>query len=475
MWVYDPQTLRFLAANDAVVRHYGYAREELMAMSVADLQVAKTSPEIEQTGVCTHRKKDGAKIDADVSIHPVMFGQRNARLVLAVDMTERRKLEDQLRQSQKMDAIGRLAGGVAHDFNNLLNVIMGYGELMHRRLAKDSPLQRHSAEIMNAASRAANLTRQLLAFSRKQVLMPQVIDLNHVVADMEKMLQRLIGEHIELRTALQPGLGHVKADAGQIEQVILNLVVNARDAMTQGGKLIVETRGVVLSPEEAEKSSCRPGEYVLLAVSDSGAGIPAATIPHIFEPFFTTKGPGQGTGLGLSTVYGIVSQSGGRIEVYSEVGRGTTFKVYLPQQGAAAEPATSRGEEPAPPGTETILLVEDEEAVRQITRELLTEAGYEVIDSGSPAEALLLASSCVRPTGLILTDVVMPGMSGRQLAESLRVTRPFWKVLYMSGYPQETLGNDGPEAGSQFLAKPFTRQELLLMVRAVLDGREVAV
>jgi two-component system, cell cycle sensor histidine kinase and response regulator CckA len=460
--------------NDAAIAHYGYSREEFLTMTIADVQVT-SALDVERGGVGVHRKKDGTRIDADVSVHAVMFGQRHSRLVLALDITERRKLEDQLRQSQKMDAIGRLAGGVAHDFNNLLNVIMGYGELLQRRLTKDSPLQRHSAEIMNAAARAANLTRQLLAFSRKQVLQPRVLDLNLVVTDMEKMLRRLIGEHIELRTALSPGLGPVKADPGQIEQVILNLVVNARDAMIKGGKLIVETRSVALSGEEAGLRNCAPGPYILLAVTDNGSGIAAETIPHIFEPFFTTKEPGKGTGLGLSTVYGIVSQSGGRIEVYSEIGRGTTFKVYLPQEGTAAQPITPAREDLAPAGSETILLVEDEDAVRQITRELLVEAGYDVIDSGSPAEALLLASSCAKPTGLILTDVVMPGMSGRQLAQRLRVTRPFWKVLYMSGYSDDTVGEDGVlEPGVHFLAKPFTRQELLRKVRDVLDGRDVA-
>jgi PAS domain S-box-containing protein len=470
MWVYDPETGRFLAINDAAIHHYGYTRDEFLAMTVGELEL--TAP---GAGVSVHRRKDGTRLEADVSVHSVLFGQRDARLVLAIDITDRRKLEDQLRQSQKMDAIGRLAGGVAHDFNNLLNVIMGYGELLQRRLTKDSPLQRHSAEIMSAASRAANLTRQLLAFSRKQVLQPRVLDLNLVVTDMEKMLRRLIGEHIELRTALQPGLGAVKADPGQVEQVILNLVVNARDAMTAGGNLIVETRALALTPEEAAPRGYRPGPYIVLAVTDNGAGIAPETLPHIFEPFFTTKEPGKGTGLGLSTVYGIVSQSGGRIEVYSEVGCGTTFKVYLPQEGTAAQPAGALREDVVPAGSETILLVEDEDAVRQITRELLVEAGYDVIDSGSPAEALLLASSCAKPTGLILTDVVMPGMSGRQLAQKLQVTRPFWKVLYMSGYSDDTVGENGLlEPGVHFLPKPFTRTELLRKVRDVLDGRDVA-
>jgi two-component system, cell cycle sensor histidine kinase and response regulator CckA len=475
MWVHDPQTLRFLAVNDAAIRSYGYSREEFLAMPITEIQAPGAAAAAETAGPAVHRAKDGTRIDADVTAHRVLFGQRHAELVLSQDITERRKLEEQLRQSQKMDAVGRLAGGVAHDFNNLLNVIMGYGELMQRRLTKDSPLQRHSAEIMNAASRAASLTRQLLAFSRKQVLQPRVLDLNLVVTDMEKMLRRLIGEHIELRTALQPGLGAVRADPGQIEQVILNLVVNARDAMVTGGKLILETRAVTLGPAEAAQWTCRPGAYVLLAVTDSGTGIGADTVPHIFEPFFTTKELGKGTGLGLSTVYGIVSQSGGRIEVDSEPGHGTTFKVYLPQEATGVLPQPVPRDETAPAGSETILLIEDEDAVRQITRELLVEAGYEVIDSGSPTEALLLASSCAKPTGLILTDVVMPGMSGRQLAQRLRIMRPFWKVLYISGYADDTIGEDGLlEPGVHFLPKPFTRQELLRKVRDVLDGRDVA-
>jgi two-component system cell cycle sensor histidine kinase/response regulator CckA len=303
-----------------------------------------------------------------------------------------------------------------------------------------------------------------------------VLDLNLVVTDMEKMLHRLIGEHIKLRTELRGDIGPIKADRGQIEQVILNLVVNARDAMAAGGDLTVRTEKIEIDADEAVVLDCAAGPYVVLSVVDTGCGIPPVTIPHIFEPFFTTKDDGKGTGLGLSTVYGIVSQSGGRIDVDSVVDHGTTFRVSLPQVVSTAAMATRVvPEEISPPGTETILLVEDDDGVRQMAREILVEAGYEVIDSASPAEALMLLSSCPQPSGLVLTDMIMPGMNGRQLVQRLQGARPFWRVLYMSGYPQDTSGDAMLlEPGAHFLPKPFTRQELLRKVRDALDGRNVA-
>jgi signal transduction histidine kinase/ActR/RegA family two-component response regulator len=387
--------------------------------------------------------------------------------------------QGQLEQAQKMDAIGRLAGGVAHDFNNLLTVILGRTDIILRHLKAEDPIRRGIELIQRTAGRAAELTKQLLAFSRKQVLEAVILDLGAVTTDMREMLARLIGEDIALVTNSAPGLGHVKADRGQIEQVVMNLAINARDAMPKGGHLIVETENVELDAEYVRRHmGARPGPHVMLAVSDSGVGIPREHQRHIFEPFFTTKNQGKGTGLGLATVYGIVKQSGGYIEVDSEPGRGTTFRIYLPRVDALA-PAPDRAARPAAPagGTETILLVEDEEGVRELARDILRAGGYTVIEARNGPEALLLCEHHQGPIDLLLTDVVMPRMSGRELAERMGPLRPDLSVLYMSGYTDDAVIRHGVlGADTAFLQKPFTPAALVQRVRETLDlaGREPA-
>ncbi len=393
-------------------------------------------------------------------------------VVVMGDVTERRKLEEQFRQAQKMEAVGRLAGGIAHDFNNLLTIITGYSQLLLERLKSDDAQCGPVNEIKHAADRAAALTRQLLAFSRRQVLAPQVLDLNHVVANMDKMLRRLIGEDIELVTVCKEGLGRVKADPGQLEQVIMNLAVNSRDAMPRGGKLTIETANVELGEAYVRNhAAVNPGRYVMLAVSDTGHGMDAETQARIFEPFFTTKEQGKGTGLGLATVYGIVKQSGGNIWVYSEPGRGATFKIYFPRAEEVAkfvEPPPTR--DSAPRGSETILLVEDEDAVRSLVRALLEPNGYKVLEARQAVEALSICERHKEPIHLLLTDVVMPTMSGRVLAARLAPVRPEMKVLFMSGYTDGAIVNHGVlEAGTAFLQKPFTPDSLGRKVREVLD------
>ena len=384
----------------------------------------------------------------------------------------RAQLEEQLRQAQKIDSIGRLAGGVAHDFNNILTAISGYADLMLLELTPGDPLRSSVTEIRRAGERAAELTRQLLAFSRRQLLQPRVLALNSLIADSIRMLKRLLGEDIELVTLLDPDLGQVKADAGQMDQVILNLALNARDAMPQGGRLTLETRNVILQEEYAQKHfSLQPGSYILLAVSDIGCGMDAQTLSHIFEPFFTTKEPGKGTGLGLSTVYGIVQQSGGSIWVYSEPSRGTTFKIYLPRiKESVAEAEEKRAEPESPRGSETILVVEDDEVVRKLTCQALRRYGYLVVEAANGGEALLSCERHPETIPLMITDVVMPQISGPELAARLRQLHPEIHVLYMSGYTEDAVVRHGllDEAFS-FLQKPFTPSALVHKVRDILD------
>jgi PAS domain S-box-containing protein len=381
-------------------------------------------------------------------------------------------LEEQLRRSQKMEAIGRLAGGVAHDFNNMLMAIIGCSEILLAALPEDEPLRREVEEIRKAGERAGELTRQLLIFSRRQVLQPKVIDLNAVVSDTDKMLRRVIGEDIELETVLHPHLGRVKADPGQLEQVIINLAINARDAMPEGGRLTLETLNVDLDESYSrDHAMVKPGHYVMLAVSDTGTGMDEETQAHIFEPFFTTKAQDKGTGLGLATVYGTVQQSGGYIYVYSEIGRGTTFKLYLPRVAATAHRSPQvAAKTPQLVGTETILLVEDDAVVRELVQRTLGIYGYKVLQAANGPEALSICQSNDEPIDLMLTDVVMPQMSGRELAEAVAKCRPEIKVLYMSGYSGEAvvrggmLGQDMP-----FLQKPFTPDALTRKIRQALS------
>ena len=384
----------------------------------------------------------------------------------------RAQLEEQLRQAQKIDSIGRLAGGVAHDFNNILTAIRGYAELMLLELAPGDPMRSSVTEISRAGERAADLTRQLLAFSRRQLLQPRVLALNSLIADSIKMLKRLLGEDIELVTLLDPELGNVKADAGQMEQVILNLALNARDAMPQGGKLTLETRNVILQEEYAQKHfSLQPGSHIMMTISDIGCGMDPQTLSHIFEPFFTTKEPGKGTGLGLSTVYGIVQQSGGSIWVYSEPGRGTTFKIYLPRiEEPLDEAGEKRIESDNPRGSETILVVEDDEIVRKLTCQALRRYGYQVIEAANGIEALLSCEKHPEPIPLMITDVVMPQISGPELATRLRLLHPETQVLYISGYTDDAVVRHGLlDAALYFLQKPFTPGALVHKVRDILD------
>ena len=393
--------------------------------------------------------------------------------LFAEDVTERRALEQQLRQAQKMEAVGRLAGGIAHDFNNLLMVISGYSEFLLERIGDDQEMRGHAREIANAAERATSLTRQLLAFSRKQMLDPKIVDLNSVVAENVKMLTRLIGEDIDLVMVPGQDIGAVKADPGQIEQVIMNLAVNARDAMPKGGKLTIETANVTLDANYARfHAPVKPGDYVMLAISDTGMGMDAETQAHIFEPFYTTKGL-KGTGLGLSTVYGIVKQSEGYIWLYSETGKGTSFKIYLPRFSATGEALATQpalAQEQPSKGHETILLVEDEENLRRLARQSLENQGYNVIDAPDGAAAIKISQAHPGPIHLLLTDVIMPGMNGRELANKLSPTRLEMRVLFMSGYTENHIGHNGTlDEGITLLQKPFTLSALRSKVREMLD------
>ena len=394
--------------------------------------------------------------------------------VIAEDVTERRVLEDQFRQAQKMEAVGRLAGGVAHDFNNLLMVISGYTEVLLEHTRQNEPLHSKMVAIQQAADRASGLTRQLLAFSRKQYLELKVVDVNAIVQDMKRLLSPLIGETIELVTHLSSELGRTRADAGQIEQVIMNLVVNAKDALPEGGKITIETANVNLGDDARRQFSyIQPGPYVLLSISDTGQGMSKETQAHIFEPFFTTKEKGKGTGLGLSTVYGIIKQSGGYVFVESEPGQGTRFRIYLPRVAEAAEAAgalpTARS---VAGGSETVLLAEDEESVRELVRETLEAKGYKILACENAEAALQRAAAHTGTIDMLITDLVMPGMSGRELAKRLCAVRPQAKVLYLSGYTEDVLAHPGMfEPGTSFLQKPFTLQRLARKVREVLQGK----
>jgi len=419
------------------------------------------------------KRKDGASIIVRISGRAVAGGDEPSDVLEAIaeDITERRVLEDQFRQSQKMEAVGRLAGGIAHDFNNLLMVISGYTEVLLYHLSPGHPLHAKAEAIQQASDRATTLTRQLLAFSRKQLLELKVIDVNAIVADMERLLRPLIGEDIELTTSLAPNIGCTRADAGQLEQVIMNLVVNAKDAMPGGGKICIRTASVTLDESyRPENTFIKHGPYVMISVSDSGHGMDRETQARIFEPFFSTKEKNKGTGLGLSTVYGIIKQSGGYVFVQSEIGRGTIFTIYFPRVDA---PSEAHGIAPvshaAAGGNETVLLVEDEDSVRQLVRETLESRGYRVLEAAHGNAALALAASHADPIHLLITDVVMPGLSGHELVQQILPARPAIKVLYLSGYAQDAFATPTPgEAQETFLQKPFTLQSLTRKVREIL-------
>jgi PAS domain S-box-containing protein len=481
----------YTSINRAGERITGYTHEESLALNLAATVAPEDLPKAREM---LRRKIAGEKVTAYEMEIIAKDGHRvaveaNTKLVyqdglpvgvqgIARDVTERKQLEEQLRQSQKMEAIGQLAGGVAHDFNNLLTAINGYSSLALQRLEDGHPIKSYLEEVKKAGDRAANLTRQLLAFGRKQILQPVAINLNGVVSDMNKMLRRLIGEDIVLTAKLDSDVGKVMADPGQVEQVLVNLIVNARDAMPRGGNLTIETENVELDEEYGSKHvNVAPGKYVLLAVSDTGEGMTEEVRRRIFEPFFTTKEKGKGTGLGLSTVYGIVNQSGGNIWVYSERGQGTTFKVYLPRfESKGTYPKESAAEIAPLGGSETILLVEDEEVVRGLARRILEQAGYSVVEASKAAEALSFCEEHATDVDLLLTDVVMPEMSGKELADRLKSQSPDLKMLFMSGYTDESIVHHGVlDSSVEFIQKPFTPASLIRKVRDVLDSNGTTV
>jgi two-component system cell cycle sensor histidine kinase/response regulator CckA len=482
-WVFDSETLRFLQVNDAAVRQYGYTADEFDAMTILDIRLPEERAGFKEQmrtwldsaqvqASWKHVRKDGRALNVEITSHQVEYAGRRVRLMVAQDVSERQSLEEQLRQAQKMEAVGRLAGGVAHDFNNLLMVIKGHTELLLNVLPPSDQISRKIEHIDRAADRATALTRQLLAFSRMQVLQPRAINLNTIVEDMGNLLPRLIGEDIELVIRPATALGTIRADGSQMEQVIMNLAVNARDAMPGGGKLVIETENADLDHSySAGHPVVKPGRYVMLAVSDSGVGMDAATQAHIFEPFFTTKEQGKGTGLGLATVYGVVKQSGGFIWVYSEVGKGTCFKIYLPRVDQAAEaPGAVLPFAEVPRGTETVLLSEDEQDVREVAREFLESGGYTVIEAQNGTEALELGLKHNGKIDLLITDMVMPGMRGQELAARLSQQRSDLRVLYMSGYSEHSAADGAlSDRRVRLLTKPFSRSVLLRTVRELLN------
>ena len=481
-------------------RLFGYTQEELQGVPIADQvhpedreRILQARKEAFQTGArfrleFRFRRKDGEWRILESTVGVVLSAQGKAKKLVAVsrDVTERkhaeeilRQREEQLRQAQKMEAVGRLSGGIAHDFNNLLGVIIGYSEDIELRVAPGDPLRKNAEEIRKAGERAAALTQQLLAFSRQQVLQPNILALNHLVSDMGKMLQRLIGAHIELSANLDPKLGSIKADQSQIEQVLVNLVVNARDAMPEGGVLLIETSSVYLDEAQARSLPfLRPGRHALLTVTDTGVGMDEETQRHIFEPFFTTKERGKGTGLGLATVYGVVKQSGGVVGVNSQPGQGSTFKIYLPQVAdqlaAPTEDSTTTRRSPA--GTETVLVAENEEALLELISDLLTRNGYKVLSASDGIEAIEIARSFDGPIHLLLTDIMMPKLNGPPLARRLAKLHPGIRVLFMTGHSEldETQHENLPP-DCEFLQKPFPRDVLIRKVRQTLDLAELHV
>ena len=479
----------FLDVNPALIAMLGYGSVDEVLKLDARRDVFFNSQELDRltedyrrtgtlNGVEVQWKcKDGHVIVVRLSGRPVSGVEQPAEEleIIAEDITDRRQLEEQFRQAQKMEAVGRLAGGVAHDFNNLLMVINGYTEVLLEELKSGDAMYQKVQSIQQAADRAATLTRQLLAFSRKQLLELKVVDVNTVISDMERLLRPLIGENIGLITRLSPDAGRTRADAGQLEQVIMNLVVNAKDAMPEGGKITVQSSEVTVRQNFREHRFIQPGRYVVLSVSDTGHGMDKETQSRIFEPFFTTKEKGKGTGLGLSTVYGIVKQSGGEIVVESEPGRGAIFNIYLPRITDLTHRApTAQGERPVRAGTETILLVEDEIGVRHLVREMLHRLGYKIHEASSGADAVRIFAQHQNTIDLLLTDVIMPQMSGRELAERLKALQPLLKVLYISGYTDDMLAHHGVlESNVYLLQKPFAPDELAKKLREVLDAPTV--
>jgi PAS domain S-box-containing protein len=480
MWVYDAETLEFLAVNDAAVRNYGWSREEFLTMRITEIRPPSEvealiagirdgssfgSPERE---TWRHRLRDGTIIDVEISAGRIDFEGKPAALVVSRDVTERRRMEERLSEAEKMEAVGRLAGGVAHDFNNLLTVISGYAAILREDPSAAEPLE----EIVHAAEQAGALTRQLLEFSRRQVLRPQAVDVNEIVGGMEPMIERIIGDDVHVAVQLADSVAPVDADRAQIERVVLNLAANARDAMPRGGRLTIETADVDLDESYvASHGDVTPGPHVLLAISDSGTGMSEEVRKRLFEPFFTTKSGGGGTGLGLATVFGVVKQSGGSIFVYSEEGRGTTFKIYLPVSHDPVRAPVADETAANERGTETIVVVEDDPSVRELVRVMLDGCGYKILSAPDADTAARLCGKHPGGVDLLLTDVVMPDVGGRVLAERLTALFPSLRVLFMSGYSDEAVFRHGIiRPDTAFIEKPFSQAALARKVREVLDA-----
>lgn len=488
MWVFDLETLRFLEVNDAAIRRYGYSREEFLALTIKDIDPPGQAPASvdtsnnganpDQATTGLHRLKDGTVIEVQISTRDI--GHRS-RYVMAQDVTEKKKYQQQLQQAQRMESLGQLAGGVAHDFNNLLGVILNFSWFVKANLTAEvesgdgerwRPVLKDMERIERAAENAAHLTHQLLAFARADVAQPRALDINVVVAETAPMLRRTLGEHIDLVAVPGPDLWPVMIDSGQLSQVLTNLAVNSRDAMPKGGKLTIDVANVDVDlAYAASRPTLKPGRYVRLRVSDTGAGMDKVTLDHVFEPFFTTKPRGQGTGLGLATVYGIVTQAGGTIDVYSEQGLGTRVSVLLPATDQAPTAAVAIPDAPRARASETVLVVEDSDDLREIVDRILTQSGYQVMVASNGAAALEMARGYAGHIDLLLTDVIMPHMQGNELAPRLIEVRPDLRVLYMSGFAQPALGANGTLAPAVALMdKPFNEPTLLARVRQVLEA-----
>ncbi len=494
LWVYDLETLAFLEVNDAAIERYGYSREEFLAMTIKEIRPPEEVPTLMESlpmpeglyrsspGFWIHRAKDGTLIEVEVTSHNVTFGDRQARFVMAQDVTARRRLDQQVGQSQRLESLGQLAGGVAHDFNNLLGVILNFALFVKEKVgaAADGPegerwqpVLKDVQRIERAAESAARLTHQLLAFARREVVQPRSLDINAVIRELEPLLRRTLGEHIEFVTSLGSGLRPVLIDPGHLEQVLTNLAVNARDAMRVGGTLTIDTENVDVDVAYAVgRAGLKPGRYVRLRVSDTGTGMDKETLQRAFEPFFTTKPKGEGTGLGLATVYGIVTQAGGYISLYSELGLGTRIAVLLPATDQAPQSSESLVSKQSEMAGETVLVVEDAEDLREVVGRILTDAGYRVIVAASGPDAVKAAQAHADHIDLLLTDVVMPHMLGPELAEQIAAMRPGLRVLFMSGYAEPMLGSSGTlEPGVMLIEKPFTAPVLLARVREVLEAK----